>query len=192
MFSHLVTAAKGILTRQDAEEARPTRPSTPTTHKNPKMVTATRRGNIPMKATESETNGMPVKNGVLESMAISTGKKKGQNNKRRRSSVEDSEEDAQDEPTNGDWGLNEESKSKEEKPGPPEKSNHIRFGSEEPAVPEEIQAESVLETEQENQDDEESSNDDDVPETIDNSAQLSKIKLEAQKREQARQRSVTH
>lgn len=188
MFSHLVTAAKGLLTRQDAEEARPARPSTPTTDKNPKMVTATRRGNIPTKATESETNGMPVKNGVLESVTISTGKK----NNKRRSSVEDSEEDAQKEPTNADSRVEVKSKSKEENPGPSGKSNHIRFGSEEPAVPEEIQAESVPETEQENQDDEENSDDDDAPETIGNSAQLSKIKLEAEKRQQARQRLVIH
>jgi len=170
MFSHLVTAAKGLLTRHNADEANPAKP-TATTDNEPKMVT-TRRGN--KTAVEPEINGTPVANGK-----INTGKKNGQSNKRRRSETEVSE-DAQDE------SEVERSESKQEQAAP-EKKGHIKFGSEEPELLEEIPIE---EAPVGNQEDDEESSDDDAPEAIDNSAQLSKIKLEAQKQEKLRQRSV--
>ncbi|ODM16128.1 hypothetical protein SI65_08562 [Aspergillus cristatus] len=168
MFSHLVTAAKGLLTRHNADEASPAKP-TAITDNEPKMVT-TRRGN--KAAAEPETNGTPVANGKMN-----TGKKDGQSNKRRRSETEVSE-DAQDE------SEVEGSESKQEQAAP-EKKGHIKFGSEEPELPEEIPTE---EAPVDNQEDDDESSDDDAPEAIDNSAQLSKIKLEAQKQEKLRQR----
>lgn len=167
MFSHLVTAAKGLLTRHNPGD--PTK-FTATTDNEPKMVT-TRRGN--KAAAEAETNGTPIANGKMN-----TRKKDGQSNKRRRSETEVSE-DAQDE------SEVEGSESKREQTAP-EKKGHIKFGSEEPELPEEISTEQAP---ADNQDDDESS-DDDAPEAIDNSAQLSKIKLEAQKQEKIKQKSV--
>jgi len=124
--------------------------------------------------TEPETNGAPLTNGKMK-----TGKKDGQSNKRRRSETEVSE-DAQDE------SEVEGPESKQEQASP-EKKGHIKFGSEEPELPEEIPNE---EAPVGNQEDDDESSDDDAPEAIDNSAQLSKIKLEAQKQEKLRQRSV--
>lgn len=184
MFSHLVTAAKGFLTRQDAGEASPNS----VTDNHSKMVTTTRRGNIAGEPTTANvTNGTPVTNGKGKSGPARTGKKAGQNNKRRRGSVQDSEdEDAQGESPNGTR------ESKEEQKGSPGKGGHIRFDSEEPALQHEVETENVSEPGSQNQDEDEDegSSDDEAPETIHNSAQLSKIKLQAQKREQARQRSV--
>lgn len=182
MFSHLVTAAKGFLTRQDAGEASPNS----VTDNHSKMVTTTRRGNIAGEPTTANvTNGTPVTNGKGKSGPARTGKKAGQNNKRRRGSVQDSEdEDAQGESPNGTR------ESKEEQKGSPGKGGHIRFDSEEPALQHEVETENVSEPGSQNQDEDEGSSDDEAPETIHNSAQLSKIKLQAQKREQARQRSV--
>ena len=180
------------MTRQDAEEAHSTRPNTTTTTENkPKMVT-TRRGDTATKDTaEPESSGTPVINGKRESGTVSAGKKEGQNKKRRRSNnTTETVEDSQDESPNGVPGIEEGPDSKQDQPGPSGKKNHIRFGSEEPALPEELQNESAPETGQENQEDDEESSDDDAPETINNSAQLSKIKSEAQKQEKARQRSV--
>lgn len=167
MFSHLVTAAKGLLTRHNPDDL--TKP-TATTDNEPKMVT-TRRGN--KAAAEAQPNGKTVANGK-----VNTGKKDGQSNKRRRSETEGSE-DAQDK------SEVEGSESKQEQTAP-EKKGHIKFGSEEPELPEEIPTE---EAPADNQEDDDESSDDDAPEAIDNSAQLSKIKLEAQKQEKIRQRS---
>lgn len=186
MFSHLVTAAKGFLTRQDAGEASPNS----ATDNHSKMVTTTRRGKIAEEPTTANaTNGTAVTNGKGKSGSARTGKKAGQNNKRRRGSVQDSEdENAQDKSPNGT------TESKQEQKGSPGKGGHIRFGSEEPALQHEVEMENVSEPGSQNQDEDEDedeeSSDNEAPETIDNSAQLSKIKLQAQKREQARQRSV--
>lgn len=169
MFSHLVTAAKGLLTRHNPHDS--TKP-TATTDNEPKMVT-TRQGN--KAAAELGTNGTPVVNGKMN-----TGKKDSQSNKRRRNETEVSE-DAQDE------SEVEGSDSKQEQTAP-EKKGHIKFGSEEPELPEKISTEQAPVEDQESDDE---SSDDDAPEAIDNSAQLSKIKLEAQKQERIRQRSVT-
>ncbi|KAL4974813.1 U3 snoRNA associated-domain-containing protein [Aspergillus desertorum] len=63
---------------------------------------------------------------------------------------------------------------------------HFRFDSEEPVWPEVMESELLVDKQQENQGDEEDSSDDEAPETVDNSAQLSKIKLETKKRKEAR------
>lgn len=73
---------------------------------------------------------------------------------------------------------------------PAPKTKHFRFDSEEPELPVEMETE-VPEPQQKDQDNEDSSDDDEAPEAIDNSAEMSKIRLEARKREQARQMLVS-
>ncbi|KAI9934905.1 hypothetical protein ASPWEDRAFT_31256 [Aspergillus wentii DTO 134E9] len=188
MFSQFVTAAKGLFKRQDSDEAFPTRPSTPATTrslqnestKKPKMVTATRRGNIDATkaAAEHSNNNSPVTKGKRKSGSMNAGKADTPINKRRkRSSLEAAEEKEAE-------SSNEEPKV-EDKPAAPAKAGHVRFGSEEPEEP--VQEEEVPEPQQDQKDDDEESSDDEAPETIDNSAQLSKIKSEAKKQEAARQ-----
>jgi U3 small nucleolar RNA-associated protein 16 len=71
-------------------------------------------------------------------------------------------------------------------------SNHIRFGSEEPALPirtaKEIEIETVPSTQVQVEEDSES--DDDAPEVIDNSVQLLALKVQAQKQKEAKRRQV--
>jgi U3 small nucleolar RNA-associated protein 16 len=73
---------------------------------------------------------------------------------------------------------------------PKNAKNHIRFGSEEPA-PVLNGAEEIPETQPVPPEEEASSDDDDeAPEVVDNSAQLLSLKVQAQKQEEARKRSV--
>lgn len=175
MFSHLVTAAKGFLKRQDAEDAS----SDTTLDNNPKMARVTRRSS---GAEKSEPESTVAVNGNGNSRQSIAGTKGGKNNKRQRSSAQ--ENGVLDESQDGISGSEPAQKDSAEKGG------HIRFGSEEPEIPEEIEAEKESEAGSQNQDEEEEDSDDDAPETVDNSAQLSKMKQQAQKREQARQRLV--
>lgn len=180
MFSHLVTAAKGFLKRQDTEGASPDT----TIDNDPRMARATRQSN---GAEKPEHQRSPAANGNGVSRPSSAGNKGGKNNKRRRSSIQDPEDKSvPDESTDGISGSKPAQKDSSAKGG------HIRFGSEEPESPEIETEEKVSEAGSQNQDEEEDDDsDDDAPETVDNSAQLSKIKLQAQKREQARQRLVS-
>jgi U3 small nucleolar RNA-associated protein 16 len=70
-------------------------------------------------------------------------------------------------------------------------SNHIRFGSEEPALPirtaKEIEIETVQPTQPQAEEDSES-DDDEAPEVVDNSAQLLALKVQAQKQKEAKKR----
>ncbi|KAJ5598719.1 hypothetical protein N7537_008803 [Penicillium hordei] len=165
MFTHLVTAAKGLFTRQPEEqESQPAG----TSATNPKMVTATRRGDV---APESAS-------GKRKAHSASASKTEDQQTKRRRRSDPKA--------TGIDQGA--------PKPTPAEKSSvigdkapagkKIRFGSEEPE-PVETQPEEISQTP--TQDDDEDDSDDDAPETIDNSAQLLKMKEQAKKQEAAKQ-----
>ena len=72
----------------------------------------------------------------------------------------------------------------------PSKGGHVRFGSEEPEIPHDMQAEEDHDTRQDDQEDSEDSSDGDAPEAVDNAAQLSKIKAEAQRLQKAKQRSA--
>ncbi|KAL4918205.1 hypothetical protein BDW62DRAFT_210679 [Aspergillus aurantiobrunneus] len=171
MLSQLVTAAKGILFAEQNSNSdfstATTEPEEAPTAMNPKMVT--RRSSVQVvipsvgagvNGSSSETNGKR-KPEVHESASPGS-----QGNKRRkRSSIQKLEPEVKD--------------TKEAAPG-----KHFRFDSEEPAVPETAEAEEPVDAQQ---DDEEESSDDEAPETVDNSAQLSRIKLEAKKREKARQ-----
>lgn len=70
------------------------------------------------------------------------------------------------------------------------KKKHFRFDSEEPEVPE--MEEEVAETPQGvDANEEEDSSDDEAPEAVDNSAQLSKIRMEAKRQERAKQMFVS-
>ncbi|KAJ6135487.1 hypothetical protein N7512_000647 [Penicillium capsulatum] len=64
---------------------------------------------------------------------------------------------------------------------------HFRFDSEEPAMPEQPQQQEPIEAPNDD-DDSDSDSDDDAPETIDNSAQLIKIKEQAKRQEKLKQR----
>jgi U3 small nucleolar RNA-associated protein 16 len=165
MFAHLVTAAKGLFTRQPEEqESHLTGTSTAT---NAKMVTSTRRGVI---APEGAT-------GKRKAQVATAGKTEAQQTKRRRRS----------DPKVGDGNATTNTPAKTFK-ATAEKApagKKIRFGSEDPE-PLETQPEEVSETPIQDDDDEDDS-DDDAPETIDNSAQLLKMKEQAKKQEAAKQ-----
>ncbi|KAJ5784094.1 uncharacterized protein N7518_009771 [Penicillium psychrosexuale] len=164
MFAHLVTAAKGLFTRQPEEEEPQ---SAGTSATNSKMATATRRANV---ATE-------VASGKRKAQSASASKTEDQQTKRRRRS---------DPKATGTADATKHI---------PEKSIVIgdkapagkktRFGSEEPETLE-TQPEEISETPTQGDDDEDDS-DDDAPETIDNSAQLLKMKEQAKKQEASKQ-----
>lgn len=160
MFSHLVTAAKGLFARNEQESDDLTT-----------MVSATRRGVV--GAAKSATE--PAMNGKRKAESATTKKAEGQQAKRRkRDSLEATETtpDGQDQaPT-----------------APSAQTKHMRFDSEEPELPEATQPEEISETPNQKLDDDDS--DDDAPEAINNSAQLLKIKEQAKKLEVAKQMYV--
>ncbi|KAL5340727.1 hypothetical protein BJX70DRAFT_387099 [Aspergillus crustosus] len=176
MLSQFVTAAKEILFAGQQSNTDSTKPTTKSEKTaiapKPRMVT-TRQSAVQVV--------IPVENFELSGSTETNGKRKSENenvsstdsdtqgNKRRkRSSIKTVEEVKAD-------------TQEEEAPG-----KHMRFDSEEPDVPENVEIEIPVAAPQQNQDEEDSS-DDEAPETVDNSAQLSRIKEEAKKREQARQ-----
>ncbi|KAE8350108.1 U3 snoRNA associated-domain-containing protein [Aspergillus coremiiformis] len=195
MFSQIVTAAKGLFTRQDTDEAHSQKSPTTLSENNiarkPRMVTATRRRKISntLPEEEPEINGQQEVNGKRKSGPAGSGKMETQRNKRRkRTSLEAAQENENGTPEEpSEDTKNTDSKKEEEKPAPGAKK-HFRFDSEEPDVPLDIQVEETAETEQAKEDsNDDSSDDDDAPEVVDNSAQLSKIKSDAKKLEKARQ-----
>jgi U3 small nucleolar RNA-associated protein 16 len=161
MFSHLVTAAKGLFARNEH-----------VTNDRPTMVSATRRGVVGTAKSATE----PAMNGKRKAESATTKKAEGQQAKRRkRDSLEATETtlDGQDQtPT-----------------APSAQTKHMRFDSEEPELPEETKPEETSETPTQKEDDDDS--DDDAPEAIDNSAQLLKIKEHAKKLEVAKQMYVS-
>lgn len=182
MLSQFVTAAKGILFAEQnpnnssniaTPEPEHTAPAT-----NSKMVT-TRRSAAHVADIPTEDAGL---NGSLES----NGKRKSDNStsetpeakgskRRKRSRIQVVEQEV----------THDKEDAKEE--AAPKK--HFRFDSEEPVLPEPTETEEPIDAQQEDQD--EGSSDDEAPETVDNSAQLSKIKSEARKQEKARQMFVS-
>lgn len=182
MLSHIVTAAKGFFTRPDSDETSATNPPETATSN---MVTATRQRNVATEETpaESDINSTPVTNGKRKTRTANSRKADGQQSKRRkRSSVEENGE--------SDMGRDQSAKT-EEQADTSVKKNHVKFGSEEPEEPVDTPVEEAPEPQQNGQaDDDDESSDDDAPETIDNSAQMSRIKAEAQKLQQAKQRFV--
>ncbi|KAL4801479.1 U3 snoRNA associated-domain-containing protein [Aspergillus unguis] len=178
MLSQIVTAAKGILFADqnhdsDSHSATTEQNEAPT-EPNSKMVTTRRQSavQVVIPTAGADVNGLPETNGKRKSESSTATNPEFQGNKRRkRTSITVAEEEVKD--------TNEKSKE------PPKK--HFRFDSEEPEVPEVVEEVPTVDARQEEQDDEAESSDDEAPETVDNSAQLAKIKSEAQKREKARQ-----
>lgn len=170
------------------------------------MVTATRRGHVGSPNTNGSDSATNTKRKTMES------KTNGHSNKRRRLSPE--QEDSlievlssqQEVPADNvtiqipavqekkiSNGTETTAKSASTTPDRSVKkpSNHIRFGSEEPALPirtaKEIETETVQPTQPQAEEDSES-DDDEAPEVVDNSAQLLALKVQAQKQKEAKKR----
>ncbi|KAF3393835.1 CTD kinase subunit gamma [Penicillium rolfsii] len=143
------------------------------------MVTATRRGTVSSQPTEEPIINGVSKQGKRKAQPVTTEKTNDKQSKRRKRNSLEAENKTMDK-TTPDAG----SVSATDEDSAPKK--HFRFGSEdpEPIVPE-PQLESKLE--QDEDEDEENDSDDEAPETIDNSAQLMKIKEQARKQEKAKQ-----
>jgi U3 small nucleolar RNA-associated protein 16 len=166
MFAHLVTAAKGLFTRQPEEQES----QSAGTSANSKMVTATRR-----KADVAPE----IANGKRKAQSASASKTEDQQTKRRRKS--DPKATGTDQDAIKHTLAEKSSVNAEKAPA----GKKIRFDSEEPE-PLETQPEEISEIPTQDDDDEDDS-DDDAPETIDNSAQLLKMKEQAKKQEAAKQ-----
>lgn len=162
MFNHIVTAAKGLFARHPEEHSAPVEPA------NSNMVTSTRRGDVTPNISKRK------------SRPTSAGKPDSQETKRQKSDPQGANPPA-------DTSSDTETPNVNAASAPAPAGKKIRFGSEEP---EPIETEPE-ETPEAPQDDEDEDSDDDAPETIDNSAQLSKMKEQAKKQEAARQLYVS-
>ncbi|KAL2850590.1 U3 snoRNA associated-domain-containing protein [Aspergillus pseudoustus] len=178
MLSQIVTAAKGLIflgnyTKIDSDPS-VTVPENPVVA-NQKMVTTRRQSAIQVviPAQEAEVNGSPGVNGKRKSKttASTTNDETQRNKRRKKAPIQSVEEEVKQDAT--------------ELSAP---KKHFRFDSEEPepVLAESTEQELPEDVPVENQDGEDTS-DDEAPETVDNSAQLAKIKSEAKKREQAKQ-----
>ncbi|RAL17724.1 uncharacterized protein BO97DRAFT_402234 [Aspergillus homomorphus CBS 101889] len=213
MFSQLVTAAKGLFTRPDTDlkstflKSRDSESNSVSADLTPKMVTATRR----RKFTAEQSAEPEVKGGAAARSIETNGKRKSEqqpvnseansqksnnkNNKRRKrdnlEAVQEPEDDMATATSNKKSKVMEDDSEVEEETTPvavvpKAKKKHFRFDSEEPEVPQ--LEEEVAETPQGvDEDEEDSSDDDEAPETVDNSAQLSKMRMEAKRQERAKQ-----
>ncbi|RDW90422.1 uncharacterized protein DSM5745_02197 [Aspergillus mulundensis] len=142
------------------------------------MVTTRRSAQFQARlpVEDATVNGTPELKGKrkseLENASSATSPETQGNKRRKRSSIKATEEVVKED-------------RKEDKKEETAPKKHFRFDSEEPEVPQVAEPEAPVDAQQE-QNDEEDSSDDEAPETVDNSAQLSKMKLEARKREEAR------
>lgn len=179
MFSHLVTAAKGLFTREESQDTSADPASDIATNSN--MVSATRRGVVAAEAENPKANGI-AKAGKRKTQSTVTEKSDDKQSKRRkRDSLEaaDASSDDNSEEVKG---------HKKQKSSVAAPKAHFRFDSEEPTTPEVTRSEEIPAAPQD--DDEDSDSDDDAPEMIDNSAQLLKIKDQAKKQEKLKQQYV--
>jgi U3 small nucleolar RNA-associated protein 16 len=181
MFSNLVTAAKGLFARSESEDtlADSAGASDATTSD---MVTATRRGTVASQPTEELITNGAAKQGKRKAQPVTTEKTNDKQSKRRKRNSLEAENTIMEDNTpdaGGESATDEDSAPKK----------HFRFGSEdpEPTVPE---PQPDSKPQQDEDEDEDSDSDDDAPETIDNSAQLMKIKEQARKQEKAKQQYV--
>ncbi|PWY71644.1 hypothetical protein BO70DRAFT_342631 [Aspergillus heteromorphus CBS 117.55] len=197
MFSQIVTAAKGLFSRQESDDASLEKThatsgaSSRTASANTrKMVTATRQRKFTAEqpSTEPNANGSIETSGKRKSKPVSSEPTEMQNNKRRKRASLEAAPETEGNPSSKKSKTTEDNETEQqESSAPSSKTNHFRFGSEEPELPEVAATEDTTETQQEVQDSEDESSDDEAPETIDNSAQLSKIRLEAKRQERAKQ-----
>jgi U3 small nucleolar RNA-associated protein 16 len=179
MFSNFVTAAKGLFARSESEDtlADPAGASAATTSD---MVTATRRGTVTSQPTEEPNTNGATKQGKRKAQPVTTEKTNDKQSKRRKRNSLEAENTTMEGNTpdaGSDSAMDEDSAPKK----------HFRFGSEDP---EHTVPETQLKSKPEQDGDEDSDSDDDAPETIDNSAQLMKIKEQARKQEKAKQQYV--
>lgn len=183
MFSNFVTAAKGLFTRQESEDAL----NTPTTASAnaPAMVAATRKGTVPSQKKEnSKSNGMP-QQGKRKAQPAPTEKTDDKQSKRRKRNARELENDSTDDSASEISNeLSEDDKHADTK-------NHFRFGSEEPQLSNSAtQPELASAQASRDDDDSDSDSDDDAPEAFDNATALLKIKEQAKKQEKAKQQYV--
>lgn len=191
--------------------------STPTTI-SANMVTATRRGQIGSPSPQAIDSSDAAANGKRKTRTTRSDSQS--NKRRRTESEEDDEdnnietkhtsvvveiplrrkfieENATDEvsetqQTNGISNgveATDESQSTTTSTPPKNANNHIRFGSEEPAPVLNV-AKEIPDSQPEEEDKSSSDDDDEAPEVVDNSVQLMSLKMQAQKQEEARKRSV--
>lgn len=180
MLSHLVTAAKGLFTREEPQDASAD-PAGEIATTTSNMVSATRRGVVAPEAEKPKTNGV-TKAGKRKTQSTTAEKADDKQSKRRkRDSLE-----AADASSDDDSAALKGHKMQKSSVGAPKA--HFRFDSEEPAVPEATQPVEIPAAPQDDDEDEDS--DDDAPETVDNSAQLLKIKEQAKKQEKLKQQYV--
>lgn len=186
MFSHLLTAAKGLFPGQ--ETAEPASNTASSNRKTPSQSPAiTDKGKADTMAEGStrinsnSSNIAVVITGKRKTQLTGAGNAEGQNNKRRKGVGEE----------NGHGIVNGRPHEEHTQDVNGAAKKHFRFGSEEPAIPLDTPAEETSETVQpDNREDGEDSSDDEAPEAVDNSTQLSSIKAEAKKRERAKQMLV--
>lgn len=181
MFAHLVTAAKGLFTREESQDTLADLAGASATT-TPNMVSTTRQEAAlhEVSAKESKTNGVAKHQKRKAEPATIEKSDDKQSKRRKRNSVDaaDATDDniSKKSATNGNKGQT------SAVSGP---KKHFRFDSEEPFVPEETQPEEAPQASSHEEEEEDS--DDDAPETIDNSAQLLKLKEQAKRQEKARQ-----
>lgn len=216
MFSQVFNRAKGIFSKKDlpanaSEDSSGTvqgsqSDSTDSTDTAADMVVTTRQGH----AESRHKNGSDsMVNGKRKTRDSNTNNTNGNSSKRRRISSEQNEdivieELSSSQPVPEDnvvVEIPEIIKKKVAKEvdsqattststSPNKTSNHIRFGSEEPALPirtaKENEDHEAAITQAESEDDDD--DDDDAPEVVDNSAQLLSLKVQAQKQKEAKRR----
>lgn len=177
MFSHLITAARGLFVRQDPERALDNA-------NTPEIETATRQGAIDSKQAANGSDQIVVTTkGKRRARPASAGKTDDQQAKRRKqSSLETPNANVGDTPNEETWQMNGIEEDKETATSA--KSNHLRFGSEEPTLPEEALPDEISAAP--NHEEDRDNSDGDTPEAIDNSAQRLKIKEQAKQQEKAK------
>ncbi|KAJ5175881.1 uncharacterized protein N7482_001758 [Penicillium canariense] len=180
MFSNFVTAAKGLFARHESQDALadPAGASAATTSD---MVTATRRGTVMSTPTEEPTINGVGKHGKRKAQPVTSEKTNNKQIKRRKKNILEAE-GATNEAEDLTIGTPKEPATNGEDSEP---KKHFRFGSEDPE-PAVLESLSDAAPEKPAQDEDEEDSDDDAPETIDNSAQLLKIKEQAKKQEKAK------
>lgn len=183
MFAHLVTAAKGLFTRPESQDALadPAGASaTPTSN----MLSTTRQEAALHEVSdkESKTNGVAKHQKRKAEPATVERSDDKQSKRRKKNSL-----DAADATDGNTWKESAMNGNKDQTSAVSGPKKHFRFDSEEPSVPEETQIEEAQAPQASSHEEEEEDSDDDAPETIDNSAQLLKLKEQAKKQETARQ-----
>lgn len=180
MLSNFVTAAKGLFKRPESEDAL-TDPAGDSVATTSEM--ATTRADIVPQDTSRDAKTKVTKRGKRKAQPVST--EEPIDKRRKRNSLEAAEASDNESTVKSPNPVNAIDDEKQDSTDSAPKK-HFRFGSEEPAVPEELQPQESNEA----PNDEDSDSDDDAPETINNSAQLIQMKEQAKKQEKLKQQYV--